>query len=123
MEDIFQQLKRKHESKYSGPQLRLWARIIIAKTHDDTDNPARGSVQRQPHNELLTDALTSAASAIAKAFSPTPPPSSQHAKCSPSKTVDIRMKNLEQLRLLGILSEEEFGMQKQIVMKSLSQLV
>ena len=25
LEDIFQQLKRKHESKYSGPQLRLWA--------------------------------------------------------------------------------------------------
>ena len=108
--------------------------MIITKTHDDTDNPPRvpmitGSVQRQPHNESLTDALTSAASAIAKAFSSTPPPSSQHVKCSPSKTVDIRMKNLEQLRLLqklredGILNEEEFGMQKQIVMKSLSQLV
>jgi len=131
LEDIFQQLKRKHESKYSGPQLRLWARMIIAKTHDDMDNPPKvpmitGSVQRQPCSESLTDALTSA---VAKAFSPTTPPSSQTMICSPSKTVDIKMKNLEQLRILqqlredGILNEEEFKMQKQIIIKSLSQLV
>jgi len=53
--------------------LRLWARTIIAKTHDDMDNPPKvpmitGSVQRQPRSESLTDALTSAASAVAKAF-------------------------------------------------------
>ena len=108
--------------------------MIIAKTHDDMDNPPKvpmitGSVQRQPCSESLTDAITSAASAVAKAFSPTTPPSSQTMICSPSKTVDIRMKNLEQLRILqqlredGILNEEEFSMQKQIVIKSLSQLV
>jgi len=105
--------------------------MIIAKTHDDMDNPPKvpmitGSVQRQPCSESLTDALTSA---VAKAFSPTTPPSSQTMICSPSKTVDIKMKNLEQLRILqqlredGILNEEEFKMQKQIIIKSLSQLV
>ena len=25
LESVFQQLKAKHENKYSGPQLRLWA--------------------------------------------------------------------------------------------------
>ena len=27
LESIFQQLKEKHESKFSGPQLRLWAHM------------------------------------------------------------------------------------------------
>ncbi len=110
MEDVFQSLKKKHEGEYSGPQLRLWARMVVAKTHDDLDNPPKvpmmtGSIQKQPHRESLTDAFTSAATAIAKAFSP-PPIQSNHSdtmlrpdcvRCSPSKATDIRMKNLEQL--------------------------
>ncbi len=113
LENVFQKLKQKHGSEYSGPQLRLWARMIIAITHEDIDNPPKvpmitGSVQRQPRKESLTDAFTSAASAIAKAFSPTQSsasPSSQLVKCSPSKTADIRMKNLEQIRVLQHLRE------------------
>ena len=135
LEDVFQQLKKRHGSEYSGPQLRLWARMFIAKTHDDLDHPPNvplitGSVQRQPRKESLSDAFTSAACAIAKAFSPPPtPPPTPSSTRSPSKVVDIRMKNLEQLRCLqqlredGILTEEEFLLQKNIVIKSLNQLV
>ena len=116
-------------------QLRLWARMIVANTHDDLDHPPKvpmitGCVQRHPHKESLSDAFTSAASAIAKAFSPMQnTPLSTQVKCSPSKTVDIRMNNLEQLRCLqrvredGILTEEEFLLQKNIVLQSLSKLV
>lgn len=49
--------------------------------------------------------------------------------CSPSKIADIRMKNIEQLRSLqclrddGILTDEEFLTQKQIVLRSLNNLV
>ena len=49
--------------------------------------------------------------------------------CSPNKVADIRMKNIEQLRSLqrlredGILTEEEFLTQKQIVLRSLTNLV
>ena len=39
LEEIFLQLIEKHGSTYSGPQLRLWARMIVAKTHDGIDNP------------------------------------------------------------------------------------
>ncbi len=47
------------------------------RTHDDLDNPPKvpmitGSIQKQPRRESLTDAFTSAATAIAKAFSPPP---------------------------------------------------
>ena len=39
LESIFKQLKEKHQDKFLGPQLRLWARMIAAKTHDDLDDP------------------------------------------------------------------------------------
>ena len=41
MESIFLQLKEKHGNTYSGPQLRLWARTLVAKTHIDMDDPPR----------------------------------------------------------------------------------
>ena len=135
LEDIFQNLKEKHGNEYSGPQLRLWARMIIAHTHDDMNNPPKvsmitGSVQKQPRRESLTDAFASAATAIAKAISPAHSQQSDaspslQVRCSPSKTVDIRMKNLDQLRCLqrlwedGILTEEEFLAQKRIVLHNL----
>ena len=135
LEDIFLQLKKKHGSTYSGPQLRLWARMIVAKTHDDIDNPPNvpmitGFAQSR-RSENFSDALSSAASTIAKALSP-PPSSSSSALpvlCSPSKTADIRMRNLEQLRALkqlcedGVLTEEEFLSQKEIVLQALNKLV
>ncbi len=139
LEDVFQKLKDKHGKDYSRPQLRLWARMIVTKTHDDLNVPPKvpmitGVTQRQPCKESLTDVFRSAASAIADVWSPradrtvasTPP---QRVTCSPSKTVDIRMKNIEQLRSLqrlredGILTEEEFQTQKQIVLQSLNTLV
>jgi hypothetical protein len=75
LETIFQQLKEKHDTKFSGPQLRLWARMIVAKTHDDMDEPPKvpmitGAVPKTQPKESLTDAFVSAATAIAKAFSP-----------------------------------------------------
>ena len=137
LESTFQQLKEKHGNNYSGPQLRLWARMIVAKTHSDMDEPPRvpmitGTVHKPQQKESLADAFASAATAIAKVF--TPPSCSDAASrsqmhCSPSKKVDLRMKNLEQLHQLqqlledGILSQEEFASQKKIVLTSLDQLV
>ena len=111
--------------------------MYVANTHDDLDNPPKvpmitGSVKHQPQKESLSDALANTASAIAKAFSPTQNidiPPSTCVKTSPSKTVGIRMQNLEQLRCLqelreeGTLTEEEFLSQERIVFTSLNKLV
>ena len=53
LEDVFQQLKKRHGSDYSGPPMRLWVRMFVANTHDDLEHspkvlPITGSVQRQP---------------------------------------------------------------------------
>ena len=138
LEQVFLQLKEKHGSVYSGPQLRLWARMIIAKTHDSLDDAPNvpmitGSGQARPRTESFSDAITNAATAFAKALSP-PPPASRTSTpptslCSPSKIVDVRMRNIEQLRALKqlfedeVLTEEEFLAQKDIVLKSLAKLV
>ncbi len=74
LEDIFLKLKEKHSNDYSGPQLRLWARMLLAKTHDDFGKPPKvpmitGVVQKHPKKDSLTEAFTSAASAIASVIS------------------------------------------------------
>lgn len=132
VESIFQKLVAKHGTvKYAGAQLRLGSN----ETHDDLDHPPNvpmiTGVKHSKQKESLTDALTSAAVAVAKVFSPSsenskPLPLSQF---SPSKKIDLRMKNLEQLRQLqqlkedGIISPDEFHSQKKIVLTSLSNLV
>ena len=135
LESVFKQLHEKHGNSYSGPQLRLWARMVVTKTHDDLNEPPKvpmftGVVPKHSRKDTLSDAFASAATAIAKALSPSPlgeiPKSTQF---SPSKKIDLRMKNLEQLRQLqqlredGILSQEEFQSQKKIVIASLDNLV
>ena len=92
LEDVFQNLKEKHGTDYSGPQLRLWARMIVSKTHDDLENPPKvpmitGVASRQLCKESLTDAFRSAASAFVDVLSPRAPHSThpQSVKCSPSK--------------------------------------
>lgn len=139
VDDLFQKLKKKHKDSFSGPQLRLWARMVAVGTHSDMDSPPNvpmivGGITQQPRRESFSDVMCTAATAFAKALSPPPAqcpqgPSSTSQTQSPNKTVDVRMKNLEQLRYLqqlkgeGILSEEEYLTQKQIVLKALNRLV
>ena len=35
LESVFQKLREIHGNNYSGPQLRLWARMVVTNTHDD----------------------------------------------------------------------------------------
>ena len=97
-------------------------------------------VHKVKQRESLSDALATAAIAVAKAFSPPPAEETEKSSklsenCSPihsfspSKKLNLRMKNLEQLRQLqqlkegGILSAEEYQSQKKIVLMSLNNLV
>ena len=124
MEDIFQKLKTTHRSAYSGSQLRLWAWMVASNIHDMEQPPKvpmiTGGIQRQTRRDTLTEAVTSAATAIAKVFSTTPESNcSSSTVSSPRKTADVRMKNLEQLRCLqqlrddGIPTTNEFITQKE----------
>lgn len=133
LESVFLKLKDKHGVEYSGPQLRLWARMIVAKTYDDVDTPPNVPMitgpEKSKRRESLSDALAGAAIAVTKAFSPPASENCSHmsqGNVSPSKKIDLRLKNLTQLQQLqdeGVLNQEEFLSQKKIVLMSLNNLV
>ena len=95
-----------------------------------------GSTPKRQKHESLTDALSGAATAFAKVFNTSPSESpracvesprssTSNVGISPSKSADIRMKHLEQLRYMQqlmedrVLSESEFAEQKEIVLSTL----
>ena len=144
VDDTFEQLLERHGNEYDTPKLRLWSRMICSGIHDDFDTPPdipafSGAISKRPRKESLSDALSGAAVAFAKSLkdvntsnTPRSPlraiANSSTAQVSPSKAVELRMKNLEQLRYLqklfddGILNEEQHGKLKQDILSSLDKL-
>ena len=142
VDDVFTQLKEKHGQKYELPKLRLWARTICGNLHDDMDTPPdlpvfHKQVAKKARQESLTEALSGAAVTFAKCFKgdnnmpaqdPLTAVPSRSPGFSPGKTIELRMKNYEQLRYLqqlvadGILTEKEYGEQKEKVLLSLKKL-
>ena len=145
VQDIYEELLEEHVDKYSTPQLRLWARMINCGTHDDYTEPPRvplitGTAPKRRKTSDMSDAVTDAAKAVAKAFSPPPPPSPPHSNSppnpgvsvpigvSPGKTIELRSKNLEQLRYIqqlyedSILSSTEYEEQKQFILNAIRKL-
>ena len=137
VDELFHDLKERHGNKYSGPQLRLWSRMISNGLHEDMDDPPRvpmiTGTPKQKKQESLSEALAGAASAFAKVFST--PSSLQVSSAntstlglSPCKAADLRMKHLEQLRYLqqlmedNIISESEFLEQKGIILDGLRKI-
>ena len=115
----------------TNTQLRLWARMISSSIHSDMDNPQMFlrfvAIQKKPRKETVIEAIADAAVTM-KAFSVNDTPGTSGARhsiiagISPGKTVDLCMKNFEQLRYLqnhfddGILNEKEFAKQKTTTM-------
>lgn len=131
VDDIFKQLKEKHEKKYDIPKLRLWARSICGNLHDDLDTPPdlpafREHTARKAPRESLTDALTGAAVTLTKMFKGDNVEKS--ALVPPELKIDLRMKSFGQLRYLqqllddGILTATEYTEQKENILSSLRNL-
>lgn len=113
--------------------------MIQCGTHEDYEDPPRvpqitGLVPRHK-KESLTEAITGAAVAVAKIFAPTPkspegtiPSSSGLSGLSPGKCVELRLKNLQQLKFIqqlmddGVLSQSEFEEQKNMILQYLRKL-
>ena len=116
--------------------------MIHCGTHDGYDIPPAvpmfSSTQpKRPRRESLADTIAEGVAALSKALgsntvqssvsTPTPTPTpSQTLGLSPGKSVDLRMKNLQQLRYTqlfedNILSEDEFLEQKKESLRKLNQ--
>lgn len=138
---VYEELQEKHGDSYTMPQLRLWARMINCGTHASYESPPSlppisGMQPKKTRKDSLTEVFADAASAFSKAMQPpghssdssppkVPPPC---AGISPGKAVDLRSKNLQQLRSIQqlledkILTQEEYMEQKEIVLASLRKI-
>ena len=135
----------KHADSWDKPRLRLWARMICSGCHDDYDTapslPAFSSTvpNSKRRKDTLSEALTGAAVAFAKAVTGSPQGVAQESPAntlssnttvpgpgvsqlsstmtclgvSPGKAVDLRMKNFEQLRYLQQLYDDGILDQKE----------
>ena len=148
VEDVYKKLLDKHGSKWDTPRLRFWARCICSDQHKDyeepPDLPAFKDPEPKKRKESLSDALAGAAVAFATAMSgskdqahSTQPRRDRDTDnlftgpvpaVSPSKAVELRMKNYQQLRFLqqlfddGILDEKEFTEQKGNILEFLRRI-
>ena len=65
-----QELREKHGEQFTGPRLRLWARMHLNGQHDSLDKPPRIPLftgtcgTKSSRHDSLTDALTNAATAV-----------------------------------------------------------
>ena len=106
VDDVYQDLGR-HGEMYSTPQLRLWAQMVTADLHDNLDSPptvpAFGNAPKRPHqSESFSDAIGGVAVAIVKALKGDTSikgcnPSISTPTMSPTKSVELWMKNFEHL--------------------------
>ena len=111
---VFQQLQELHRDQYSGPQLRLWARIKVNDQHDSMDSPPRillfgGFTPNRPAksnslNEVLTSAATAVVSMLKGSSDPSPRRSVTTSESMlPAKRVHVSgtyLDHLEKLRKL-----------------------
>jgi hypothetical protein len=142
LDDIYQQLKDKHQENFTGPQLRLWARMLRAGRYSDYDHapqvPLITGMPTAKPKETLKDALAGAATAVVKMVlsggstkgstekgACTPVNKSTSTYISPLTNSQLRRSCLEDLKKIkelheeGVLTEEEFFEQKACILNSL----
>ena len=154
VEDTYMELKERHGDNYDIPKLRLWARMVTSGLHDSTDEPPSvpifNNVTPKRRRNVISEAITDAAGAIMKSInsntpthqietsSSTTPISSSaivqqsgldsNVGVSPSQATELRMKNMEQLRYLqglyndNIITEDELLEQKQMILEAIRKL-
>ena len=146
VEDTYAELKERHGDKYDIPKLRLWARMVTSGLHDSTDEPPAvpifSNVTPKRRRSVISDAITDAAGAIMKSINSsstnTPTPTSSSSVVNQSglnevssglgQATELRMKNMEQLRYLqglyndNIITEDELVEQKQMILETIRKL-
>lgn len=140
-DDIFEDLKKKNPTMES-PKLRLWAKLIKSGRHESYEVPPQiplitgGPSTNKPKRENLTDAFAQAASAIVKVLHDKPlsaktsPAKSSNFSdgLSPMKAANLRRGCLEDLKKLkdlledGVLTESEFNLEKQQILRTLKNI-
>ena len=145
VDEIVQELKEKNDENYSEAQYRLWARMIVTGAHTSRDTAPRipmfsgTPLKRKTPRVTPEESIITAAAAIAKAVnvassqttivnSPQTQSPLSVSGISPGRAADIRDKSYGQLSTLkklfqdGVLSQDEFDEQKDLILDGLRKL-
>ena len=128
--ELAHELYEKHGETYSMPQLRLWARMLLNKQYKSMDKappypPFLEKVPKARKHDNLSDALTSAATAVVGLLNGT---ESSSTCMSPGKRARVSGQYLEHLEKLknlhqsGVLSIEEFEEQKKFALDNIRKI-
>ena len=151
MDERVDELRERHGTKYSLPQMRLWARMVTANHQESLDDPPdipaiTGIVpKRKKPRESMVEAISSLAGALrgtptdaTKNATPadtvtTTPADTQDSRPSarhpPGKASELRRGHLQELRELlellelNVLTPHEFAEQKALVIAAMRKLV
>ena len=78
VDKVFHELHSKHADDYTGPQYRIWSRMIVNKIHESLEEPPtcnipiiadgvpRGKRKRTSSSDAISEALIGAATAVTK---------------------------------------------------------
>ena len=137
VQTLVDQLKEKHDTKYTPMQYRIWGELIVGGQHVSMDeapdnnsmfNRAGGGTKNKPKDvqspvaQALTEVLTSA---LAPRL---PTARAQGSRSSPAKLIENRsslykqLSELQALKGTGVLTEEEYVGEKAAIMEILKQL-
>jgi len=131
------QLKQRHGGKFTPMQNRIWAEMLSSGIHESLDQPptcsmfkraGNGDCRQKPESVTFSEAITSAAVAISSALAPNSSVPVSQTKTSPAKQIESRSKCYKQLNELsnlkanGVITEDEYIVEKNAVMAILRQL-
>ena len=123
------QLKKKHEDKFTGFQLRMWSEMLVGGVYTSYDNPPNTSMflRAGGNRSKKSEAISLSEAAASQTLSPPKAPVIPVAS-SPAKSIDNRSKCYKQLnelnglKMAGVLSPEEFDTEKEAIMSVLKTL-
>lgn len=137
VQKIADSLKKKHDTNFTPMQYRIWGEMIAGGLHINTDNPPNTTMfaragggtpcREKSQQSTAVNLFTEAAAAISSALSPQTPVSAS-GTCSPAKVIDSRSKlykqlsDLQNLRSTGVLSQDEYLLEKESIMDLLTKL-
>lgn len=133
---ILTKLKEKHGESFTQFQFRIWSEMCAGGIYTSLDEPpntsmfvrAGGGKSKRGSNDALSGAITQISDAISSLNPKSPSLVSPATICSPVKSIDGRSKCYKQLTELnnlkqsGVLSQEEFMTEKQVIMGLLKKI-
>ena len=135
MEDTLKELKELHSGCYTPMQYRIWAEMVHGGLHSSMEEPPTstmfvrcGKGTKSKRQSGLDNTLSQAITQLASALSPQSSRVSTPIGTSPAKLIDSRSKcykqlvDLNNLKLSGILDDEEYTQERQTIMKMLMKL-